>query len=62
MITAQRRKLILAYLREHGGGSIVEIAAMLGSSRSSVRRDLITWPPWEQLRVVMEAPCWIPIR
>ncbi|MDE0530779.1 MAG: DeoR/GlpR family DNA-binding transcription regulator [Albidovulum sp.] len=40
MITAQRRKLILEYLREHGGGSIVEIAAMLGSSRSSVRRDL----------------------
>ncbi len=40
MIAAQRRKLILEYLREHGGGSIVEIAAILGSSRSSVRRDL----------------------
>ena len=40
MITAQRRAKILDYLREHGGGSIVEIAAALGASKSSIRRDL----------------------
>ena len=40
MITAQRRALILDYLREHGGGSIVDIAAALGASKSSIRRDL----------------------
>ena len=40
MITAQRRALILDYLRAHGSGSIVDIAEALGTSQSSVRRDL----------------------
>lgn len=40
MITAQRRALILDYLRTHGSGSIVDIAEALGTSQSSVRRDL----------------------
>ena len=40
MIAAQRRALILEYLREHGAGSIVDIADAIGTSRSSTRRDL----------------------
>jgi DeoR family transcriptional regulator of aga operon len=40
MIAAQRRALILDYLREHGAGSIVDIADAIGTSRSSTRRDL----------------------
>lgn len=40
MIAAQRRALILDYLRQHGAGSIVDIAGAIGTSRSSVRRDL----------------------
>jgi DeoR family transcriptional regulator of aga operon len=40
MIAAQRRGLILDYLRKHGAGSIVDIAEAIGTSRSSTRRDL----------------------
>ena len=40
MIAAQRRGLILDYLRKHGAGSIVDIADAIGTSRSSTRRDL----------------------
>ena len=40
MITIQRRALILDYLHTHGSGSIVDIAEALGTSQSSVRRDL----------------------
>lgn len=40
MIAAQRRGMILDYLRKHGAGSIVEIADAIGTSRSSTRRDL----------------------
>ena len=40
MIAAQRRGLILDYLRKKGAGSIVEIADSIGTSGSSTRRDL----------------------
>lgn len=40
MIAAQRRGLILDYLRKYGAGSIVDIAEAIGTSRSSTRRDL----------------------
>ena len=40
MIAAQRRALILNYLRTHGSGSIVDIAVALSTSQSSARRDL----------------------
>jgi DeoR family transcriptional regulator of aga operon len=40
VIAAQRRALILEYLRKNGAGSIVDIAEAIGTSRSSTRRDL----------------------
>lgn len=40
MIAAQRRGLILEYLRKYGAGSIVKIAEAVGTSPSSTRRDL----------------------
>ncbi|MFO1068309.1 MAG: DeoR/GlpR family DNA-binding transcription regulator [Geminicoccaceae bacterium] len=40
MIAAQRRALILEQVRAHGGASINELAAGIGVSLSTVRRDL----------------------
>ena len=40
MIAAQRRALILEQLRREGGGSIVALAASIGVSPSTIRRDL----------------------
>jgi len=40
MIAAQRRALVLEQLRREGGGSIVALAASIGVSPSTIRRDL----------------------
>jgi len=40
MIAAQRRALILEHLRKAGGDSIIDLAASIGMSPSTIRRDL----------------------
>jgi DeoR family transcriptional regulator of aga operon len=40
MIAAQRRAMILEHLRREGGDSIIELAASIGVSASTIRRDL----------------------